>query len=144
METRYRYFWALVLLCFLSLLLFLGESHFHTRGEPREALVAQAMLAENNWTLPITNGTDIAYKPPLFHWAIATISSITGKVTEYTSRMPSAIALATMILVGFIFYARRRGNDVAFLAALITLTNFEVHRAGFACRVVMLLSALMQ
>lgn len=143
METRYRYFWALVLLCFLSLFLFLGESHFHTRGEPREALVAQAMLAENNWTLPITNGTDIAYKPPLFHWAIATISSITGKVTEYTSRMPSAIALATMILAGFIFYARRRGNEVAFLAALITLTNFEVHRAGFACRVDMLLSALM-
>lgn len=142
-DNRIHLFWILALLCFLSLFLFLGQSHFHTRGEPREALVAQAMIADGNWTLPITNGTDIAYKPPLFHWAIATISSLTGEVTEYTSRMPSAIILAIMVLAGFFFYARRRGREVAFLASLITLTNFEVHRAGVACRVDMLLSALM-
>ena len=102
-DSRHQYFWILALLCFLSLFLFLGHSHFHTRGEPREALVAQAMIADGNWTLPITNGTDIAYKPPLFHWAIATISSLTGKVTESTSRMPSAIILTIMILTGFQF-----------------------------------------
>lgn len=138
-----RLFWLLALTCFLSLFLFMGESHFHTRGEPREALVAVAMLEDGNWTLPITNGTDIAYKPPLFHWAIATFSSVVGKVTEYTSRMPSAIALTVMVLAGFLFYARRRGAELAFLASLITLTNFEVHRAGVNCRVDMLLSALM-
>ena len=140
---RSRLFWITALLCFLSLFLFLGQSNFHTRGEPREALVAMAMLEDGNWTLPITNGTDIAYKPPLFHWAIASISSIINEVNEYTSRMPSAIALAVMVLVGFAFYAKRRGKELAFLASLITLTNFEVHRAGVACRVDMLLSALM-
>ena len=140
---RSRLVWITALLCFLSLFLFLGQSNFHTRGEPREALVAMAMLEDGNWTLPITNGTDIAYKPPLFHWAIATISKVVGEVNEYTSRMPSSIALAAMILVGFIFYAKRRGKKLAFLASLITLTNFEVHRAGVNCRVDMLLSALM-
>jgi 4-amino-4-deoxy-L-arabinose transferase-like glycosyltransferase len=125
------------------LFLFLGHSNFHTRGEPREALVAFAMLEDGNWTLPITNGTDIAYKPPLFHWAIASLSSIISEVNEYTSRMPSAIALMVMILAGFAFYAKRRGKELAFLTSLITLTNFEVHRAGVACRVDMLLSALM-
>ena len=142
-DFRSRLFWIIALLCFLSLFLFLGQSNFHTRGEPREALVAMAMLEDGNWTLPITNGTDIAYKPPLFHWAIATISKVVGEVNEYTSRMPSSIALAAMILVGFIFYAKRRGKKLAFLASLITLTNFEVHRAGVNCRVDMLLSALM-
>lgn len=142
-DFRSRLFWITALLCFLSLFLFLGQSNFHTRGEPREALVAMAMLEDGNWTLPITNGTDIAYKPPLFHWAIASISSIINEVNEYTSRMPSAIALAVMVLVGFAFYAKRRGKELAFLASLITLTNFEVHRAGVACRVDMLLSALM-
>ena len=140
---RSRLFWITALLCFLSLFLFLGQSNFHTRGEPREALVAMAMLEDGNWTLPITNGTDIAYKPPLFHWAIASISSIINEVNEYTSRMPSAISLAVMVLVGFTFYAKRRGKELAFLTSLITLTNFEVHRAGVACRVDMLLSALM-
>lgn len=142
-DIRIKLLGILAALCFLSLFLFLGEAHFHTRGEPREALVAQAMLADNNWTLPVTNGTDLAYKPPLFHWGIAAISSITGEVTEATGRMPSAIALTAMVLVTFAFYTRRRGMDVAFLTALITLTNFEVHRAGVACRVDMVLSALM-
>lgn len=142
-STRSRLFWMLALLCFLSLFLFLGQTYFNTRGEPREALVGMAMLQEGNWTLPITNGVDIAYKPPLFHWAIAAISSIVGEVTEYTSRMPSAIALAGMVLGGFLFYAKRRGAELAFLTSLITLTNFEVHRAGTNCRVDMLLSALM-
>lgn len=136
-------FWILALLCFISLFLFLGESYFHTRGEPREALVSYAMVDNGNWTLPITNGTDIAYKPPLFHWMIACISSVVGEVNEYTSRMPSAIALAVMVLSGFLFFAKQRGIELAFLASLITLTNFEVHRAGVACRVDMVLSALM-
>ena len=142
-NLRIRLFWITALLCFLSLFLFLGHSNFHTRGEPREALVAMAMLEDGNWTLPITNGTDIAYKPPMFHWAIAILSTIANGINEYTSRMPSAIALAAMVLVGFGFYAKRRGAAVAFLAALITLTNFEVHRAGVACRVDMVLAALM-
>ena len=141
--VRSKHFWILALLCFLSLFLFLGQTYFNTRGEPREALVGLAMLEEGNWTLPITNGVDIAYKPPLFHWAIASISSIIGSVNEYTSRMPSAIALAVMVLSGFLFYAKRRGAEIAFLTGLITLTNFEVHRAGTNCRVDMLLSALM-
>lgn len=138
-----KYFCMLALLCFLSLFPFLGESHFHTRGEPREALVSMAMLEEGNWTLPITNGTDIAYKPPLFHWTVSCVSSIAGEVNEYTSRMPSAIALTVMIMAGFLFYAKRRGAELAFLASLITLTNFEVHRAGVACRVDMVLTACM-
>ena len=142
-SIRSRLFWILAFLCFVSLFLFLGQTYFNTRGEPREALVGLAMLEEGNWTLPITNGVDIAYKPPLFHWAIATISSIFGTINEYTSRMPSAIALAAMVLVGFIFYAKRRGTEIAFLTGLVTLTNFEIHRAGTNCRVDMLLSALM-
>ena len=140
---RSKYFWVLALICFLSLFLFLGQALFNTRGEPREALVGMAMLQEGNWTLPITNGVDMAYKPPLFHWMIAALSSVIGEVTEYTSRMPSAIALAGMVLAGFLFYAKRRGVEVAFLASLITLTNFEVHRAGVNCRVDMVLAALM-
>jgi hypothetical protein BACCOPRO_02232 len=141
-HTNQKLFPILLVLCFLSLFLFLGQSQFNTRGEPREALVAYAMIDKGNWILPITNGTDMAYKPPMFHWCIAAISSLTGKVTEYTSRMPSAIALTLMIALGFSFYAKRRGKELAFLAGLITLTNFEIHRAGVNCRVDMLLSAL--
>ena len=135
--------YILCIICLLSLFLFLGDTLFNTRGEPREAIVAYSMLEHNNWILPINNGDEIAFKPPLLHWMIAAVSSITGAVTEFTSRFPSALALSLMTLAGYFFYARRRGTEVAMIAALLTLSNFEVHRAGVACRVDMLLSALM-
>lgn len=141
--TRNQLLGLLAFLCFLSLFLFLGQSDFNTRGEPREAIVAWAMLEKGNWILPVTSGVDMAYKPPLLHWTIAIFSTIVGQVTEYTSRMPSAVALTGMLLTVFLFYARRGKHEVAFLTALITLTNFEVHRAGVNCRVDMMLAALM-
>ena len=135
-------FTILLLLCIFSLFLFLDETLFNTRGEPREAIVAYAMLEHGNWILPINNGDEIAFKPPFLHWCIAGLSLITGAVTEFTSRFPSAFSVLVMVLVGFLFYSKRRGAEAALLMGLITLTNFEVHRAAYACRVDMLLSSL--
>lgn len=142
-DTTRQYGLILATVCILTLFLFLGETLFNTRGEPREAVVALSMIQDGNWILPINNGVDMAYKPPFFHWLVALISSVTGGVTEYTSRMPSALALTVMVLAGYGFYARRSGATIALLTGLITLSNFEVHRAGVACRVDMLLTAMM-
>jgi 4-amino-4-deoxy-L-arabinose transferase-like glycosyltransferase len=136
-----KQFILLAIVCVITLLPFLGLTDFHTKGEPREAIVSYSMLETGNWILPVNNGGDIAYKPPFFHWCIAAISSITGEVTEYTSRMPSALALIAMVLGGFLFYAKRRGASIALLMGLITLSNFEIHRAGMNCRVDMMLTA---
>ena len=136
-----RLFVFLVLICVVTLLPFLGLTDFHTKGEPREAVVAYSMLETGNWILPVNNGGDIAYKPPFFHWCIAAVSSVAGEVTEYTSRMPSALSLIAMVLAGFLFYAKRKGASLAFLMSVITLSNFEVHRAGMNCRVDMMLTA---
>lgn len=143
MKKDNKYVWWLAAICMLSLFLFLGEALFNTRGEPREAVVALSMLEYGNWVLPVNNGVDLAYKPPFFHWLIALCSLPFGEVSEYTSRMPSALALAVMVMGGYAFYAHRRGREVAFWAALLTLTNFEVHRAGTNCRVDMVLTAMM-
>lgn len=136
-----KLFIFLALICVVTLLPFLGLTDFHTKGEPREAVVAYSMLETGNWILPVNNGGDIAYKPPFFHWCIAAVSSVAGKVTEYTSRLPSALSLIAMVLAGYLFYAKRRGASLAFLMSVITLSNFEVHRAGMNCRVDMMLTA---
>ena len=135
--------WVLALFCIAAFFLFLGSALFNTRGEPREAIVAVSMLDNGDWILPVNNGTEIAFKPPLLHWCIAAASTLTGAVTEYTSRLPSALSLCLMTLCLFAFFTKRSGERAALLTALITLTNFEVHRAGYACRVDMLLAALM-
>lgn len=142
-DSSKTYAWVLVAACMILLFPFLGETLFNTRGEPREAVVALSMLQDGNWVLPINNGVDMAYKPPFFHWLVALVSLVAGGVSEYTSRMPSALALTAMVLAGYAFYARRKGAEVAFIMGLVTLTNFEVHRAGVACRVDMVLTLMM-
>ena len=135
--------WLLFALCIATLFPFLGETLFNTRGEPREAVVALSMIQDGNWVLPVNNGVDLAYKPPFFHWIAALCSLPFGTVSEYTARMPSALALCAMVMAGYFFYARRCGARVALLMAAVTLGSFEVHRAGIACRVDMVLTCMM-
>ena len=98
--TSNKAFWLLLVICVVTILPFLGLSEYHTKGEPRESIVSVSAAV---------NG---------------------GQVTEMTSRLPSAIALIAMTLCGFLFFAKRKGVELALLAAFITLTNFELHRAG--------------
>ncbi len=123
------------------LLPFLGLTEFSTKGEPREAVVALSMIDGGDWILPVNNGCDIPYKPPFMHWIIALFALADGHVGEYVSRLPSALSLLAMTVGCYCFFARRKGRGVAALAAILTLTSFEVHRAGTNCRVDMVLTA---
>lgn len=138
---QHRYMLILTLLSIISVIAFLGLSLFNTKGEPREAVVALSMINTGDWISPVNNGVDIAYKPPFFHWCIALISLLLGGVTEFTSRLPSALAMIAMLLVVFHYQVKNKVEvKVAFLSALVTLTTFEVHRGAMACRVDMMLS----
>lgn len=135
--------WIVAVLALVLTMPALGLADFYSKGEPREAIVAYTMLEHGNWILPINNGGDIPYKPPFFHWCIALCSLLQGYVSEFTSRLPSAIALVLMAVGGFKFFARRRGVGLALIATVLTLTAFEVHRAGTNCRVDMVNTAFM-
>lgn len=133
-------FWTVIIISAITLLPFLGNTDFTTKGEPREAVVAVSMLNQHNWILPINNGFDIPYKPPFFQWCIAALSMIAGHVSEFTSRLPSALSLIVMLCVGALFYAKRKNNTIGLLSTMLALTAFEVHRAGTNCRVDMVLT----
>ena len=135
--------WVVTILAIVMLVPFLGLTEFNTKGEPREAVVAYTMLEHGNWILPINNGGDIPYKPPFFHWCIAFFSLFAGHVSEFTSRLPSAVSLILMTIGGFIFFAKRKDTQTSLIAAILTLTAFEVHRAGINCRVDMVNTAFM-
>lgn len=137
---------AFTIVCVVAVMLtvpFLGLTDFYSKGEPREAIVAYTMVEHGNWILPINNGGDIPYKPPFFHWCIALFSLLQGHVSEFTSRLPSALALVAMSVGGFVFFAKRKNANMALLATLLSLTAFEVHRAGINCRVDMVNTAFM-
>lgn len=139
-KERKLYSWALLAIAILLTLPWLGLGHFYTRGEPREALVAVAMMEQGNYILPFFQG-EIAFKPPMLHWIVALFSLPIGHVTEYTARMPSAVASIAMVMAFFAFYSKRTEPLKAFIASLLLITCFEVHRAAMTCRVDMVLMA---
>ena len=140
-KARQSYRVAVMLIAAIILLPWGSRTHYNTKGEPREAIVAVSMLESGNWILPESHGHDIPYKPPMLAWCIASISKITGgEVTEYTSRLPSALAALALVAMTFNWVARRRDSLTAALTALVTLTTFELFRNAVICRVDMLLT----
>ncbi len=135
LKTRKQLFFVLLGIMCVTLLPYLGMTDFHTKGEPRESVVAYSMLETGNWILPESAGGDMAYKPPFFHWMIALSSLPLGEITEYSSRFPSAVATIVMALVFFSFFAKRTDPNKSFLATILFMSSFEVHRAAMNTRV---------
>jgi 4-amino-4-deoxy-L-arabinose transferase-like glycosyltransferase len=132
-----------VILCVLSVLPWILFGDFSTKGEPREAAVAISMLDSGNWILPTVYADEFAYKPPLAHWLMAVFSYPQGYVSEFTSRLPSAIAFMVLIASSLMFFGKRIRFQQAFIAVLFLLTSLEMHRAGMTARVDMLLTTFM-
>ncbi len=125
----------------ISVLCWIGMGAFYTKGEPREASVAVSMVEDGNWILPKVYADEFAYKPPLTHWMMAVFSLPQGKVDVFTARLPAALSFIVMIGGCFLFFGRRVRFQQAFLACLILITCFELHRAAMTARVDMTLTA---
>lgn len=139
-ESSARQFgWLVFLLSALLTLPWIGMGNFYTRGEPREALVAVAMLEQGNFILPFFQG-EFAFKPPMLHWLVALFSLPQGYVSEMTARLPSALACIVMCCAFYSFVSRRFSPSRSFYASLILMSCFEVHRAAMTCRVDMVLT----
>lgn len=142
--SRRSAFLLLLVILIVTFIPFLGLDLFSTKGEPREAVVAVSMLKSGNWILPVTFGSEIPYKPPMLAWCIAALGWLNGgHVTEFLSRLPSALAMIALCLAGFRFYSRRTSVRLALAMALITAGSFEMFRTATICRVDMLLTGFM-
>lgn len=136
---------ALIVVVVLAALLGMPwlERPFHTRGEPREALVAQAMLTTGNWISPPSYDGAVPSKPPFSHWLIALASLPQGEVTEASSRLPSALAVVIFAAAFFSVVARRVSDSAALGASLILLSSSEWFRSASTCRVDTILATSM-
>lgn len=115
--------------------LHLGARPVATRGEGREALVVKNMLEQGDFVLPLRNEDEIPSKPPLFHWAAAAASGIFGSLTEFSLRLPSALAAALLIACMYFFVAHYGDSRLALLTALICASCFEFARSATHARV---------
>ncbi len=118
----------------------LGIMPYHTKGEPREALVVWEMTHGGGWILPRVNGSYLPSKPPLFHWLGALTSLVTGRTDEWSARFPSA-ALSLLALLGVYAAGCALWHPRAALISVLALAStFEWSRAATGARVDMTLT----
>lgn len=113
---------------------FLGLSGWDG-NEPLRVVAAQEMLRTGNWMVAIIHGTPYFLKPPLMNWMIALSGSFFGTINEWTSRLPSVLA---MFMTAISIYAltgkwlRREGR---IFAAIATMSMTGLMKKGFSAEI---------
>jgi 4-amino-4-deoxy-L-arabinose transferase-like glycosyltransferase len=114
---------------------------FYTKGEPREAVVSQRMLAHGELILPRRSDTEIARKPPLFHWLAASVAAAAGGVSEATMRIPSLVASLAILALTTLAGHRAFGTAAGLAAGVVLSTSFQWLASSVTARVDMVLAA---
>ena len=108
MNHRRRIDW-LLLIGFSSFLYFFGLSQFGLVGadEPRYAEVAREMLTRRDWITPVLGNQPWLEKPPLYYWQAMVAYDVLG-VSDWASRLPSAVDATLMVIAVFCFLGKFR------------------------------------
>src|SRR6516164_10933647 len=112
--------------CFIFLFLWCSFLFFYGlagpelwRTESLRAIIAEGMLRSGNWIVPRLYGEPLFTKPPGMYIAIALCSLPLGRVTEFTARLPSALAATGCVLLFWWYFKRHLGRAAGLAAALI-------------------------
>src|SRR5579871_5321250 len=95
----------LLVLCVILFFYGLTEGELY-RTETLRAIVAQQFLRSGNWLVPTLYGEPLFTKPPGMYAAIALCSWPFGGVSEWTARLPSALAATIAVFLFYSYFAR--------------------------------------
>ena len=115
---------ALGLICLVLLFANLGGAALFEPDEVRNAEKAREILLLNDWVTPHENFVPVLDKPMFFYWLVAISFKLFG-VSEWSARLPSALAALGCLLLVFRFADKRWGRWVALWSALILATSVE-------------------
>jgi 4-amino-4-deoxy-L-arabinose transferase-like glycosyltransferase len=89
------------------------------RTESLRAIIGQEMLSSGDWIVPRLYGEPLFTKPPVMYMLIALCGWPIGGVTDWSARIPSAVAAALTVFLFYRYFQRRLGQMAALVAALI-------------------------
>jgi 4-amino-4-deoxy-L-arabinose transferase-like glycosyltransferase len=113
----------------LTLLLFftgLGARDLWAPVEPRYAEIARIMFVKGEWIVPRVNGELYTDKPILYFWLVLIASKLAGGVSEWTVRLPAALAGIGFILATYFIGRDFFSPRVGFIAATVLATSMRV------------------
>ncbi len=116
-------FWIIlsIVLIIPAFLINLGIHPF-IEDEAIRATVAMEMMYSDNYILPTNNGEPYLYKPPLYNWVLVLVYTITGTISEWSTRLPTVIFLGIFALVVYRSHRPYFDKTYSILAAFIYLT----------------------
>jgi len=121
--------WGLAVFAACVAFPFLGSFGLLEPDEGRFAQIGREMAATGDFLVPRLNGIEQFYKPPLVYWVTSLGYRFFG-ASEWTARMPSALAFAGIIwLTGWMGW-RLKGRRVGWMAALILASMVEPYALG--------------
>jgi 4-amino-4-deoxy-L-arabinose transferase-like glycosyltransferase len=99
----------------------LGGAGLFDPDEGRNSEKAREILVLNDWVTPHENFHPVLDKPMFFYWLVAFSYKLFG-VSEWSARLPSALAAFGCLIIVYRFADRRWGRWEALWSALILLT----------------------
>src|SRR5262249_47654644 len=81
--------------------------------------VADGFLRSGDWVVPRLYGEPLLTKPPGTYAAIALVSWPFGGVSDWTARLPSALAATATVFLVYWYFARQLGHRGGLVAAAI-------------------------
>jgi 4-amino-4-deoxy-L-arabinose transferase-like glycosyltransferase len=117
-------FWLLLGVCLLSLFFQVGTAGLFEPDEGRNAEKAREVLLLNDWVTPHENFFPVLDKPMFFYWLIAIFYKAFG-LSEWTARLPSALAAFGCFALVYRFARIHWGPWEALWSGLILISGLE-------------------
>ena len=114
--------WLLAVGCCLLLFFNLGAVALFEPDEGRNAERAREILLLGNWAIPHENFLPALDKPIFFYWLIAIAYKLFG-VSEWSARLPSALAAIGCLAIVFRFVRAQWNPWESFASVLILATS---------------------
>ena len=143
-RRRKRAVYLLIILACSYLFLFhnLGSYSLKEPDEGRYAEIPREMVEQGDYVVPHLNYVRYFEKPPLLYWVEAISYKISG-VSEWSFRLPNALAALLCVLIMYLFVSHWFGDEVGFLSSLILLTSFGFFAISHVVTIDMLFSFLL-
>lgn len=121
-------YWIAIVVFSSALFLFALGDKALTEHEMYVAGIARQMIEEGGWGVPRIADFPWLEKPPLAQWLAGLSFVVTGTFSEFTARLPTAIAGVALAVVTGWLAARIYGARVGLLGGLMVASSFPVLR----------------
>lgn len=98
------------------------------------SITAREMLASGDWIWPTCNGMPRLQKTPLPYWLVAGLAKITGRVDEFTTRLPSVVFGVLSAAIILYFVNQWLSFRIALLSASVWATSLAYIRHSHNAR----------